>query len=187
MELYNRSEAMIEAFGVFLDHCHRGFLDGVNGANSWTTIANGVHIPSAAQEGDIRSPVHRIIHRFISCSINMRKDDDKVPNLDLSFLWRIIIPNTFCNIPYCLAKYLAEGGVKDRNASRICGGMFVTKLVRSYGIFENGAGNFLFMIHTRPFSIILYKRDRIVEDNGGGKFSIPDDDEVEVPEHWEGE
>lgn len=135
MGLYNRSEAMSEAFGLFLDHCHRGFLDGVNVANWWTTISSGEYISSAAQEGSIWSPVHRILHRFIACTINMRKDGDKVPNLDLFFLWIIIIPNTFCNIPYCLEKYLADGGVMDRKASRICGGMFVTTLARSYGIF----------------------------------------------------
>lgn len=71
MGLYSRSEAMMEAFGTFLEHYHREFLDGFIGANWWTTIANGVHIPSVTQEGDIWSPIHRLLHRFIACSINM--------------------------------------------------------------------------------------------------------------------
>lgn len=60
--------------------------------------------------------------------------------------------------------------------------MFVTKFAHLYGIFEGGAGSFLTMMRTRPFSTLLYKRARIVEDNGGGHFLIPDDDEVIVPE-----
>lgn len=86
MGLYNQFEAITEGFGLFLDHFHRKFPQGVNGANGWSTIAQGIYIPSAAQEGDIRSPIHRLIHRFISRSINMRKDDDKYPSLDLFYL-----------------------------------------------------------------------------------------------------
>lgn len=37
------------------------------------------------------------------------------------------------------------------------------------------------MMHSRPFTTLLYKRARIEEDNGGGKFLIPNDDEIEVP------
>lgn len=65
LNIYNRSEAMTEAFGVFLNTCHMEFPKGVNGINWWTTIANGVHIPSVAQEGDIQSPIHQLFHRFI--------------------------------------------------------------------------------------------------------------------------
>ena len=108
LDIYNRSESMTEAFGVLLENCDTKFLEGVNGTNWWTTIANSVHIPSVAQEGDIRSAIHRLIHRFISSTINMRKDYDKVRNLDLFLLWCILIPDVFCNIPHCLAKFLAE-------------------------------------------------------------------------------
>lgn len=118
----NQSEVMTEGFSVFLDHCHRKFPNRVNSENWWTSIANGVYISSVAKKGDIRLPIHRLIHKFISCSINMRKDDDKVLRLDLFYLWSIITPNTFCNIPYYLAKYLTEGGVKERKTSRICRG-----------------------------------------------------------------
>lgn len=95
LDLYNRSKAMNEAFGTFLEHYHTEFPENVNGANWWTTITNRVHIQSAIQEGDIRSPIHRLLHWFIASTINMQKDDDKVPNLDLFFLWSIITPNVF--------------------------------------------------------------------------------------------
>lgn len=103
----------------------------------------------------------------------MRKDDDKVPNLDLFYLWSILTSGVFCNIPHCLEKFLVEKGAKDRKGSSICGGMFVTKLARSYGLFERGTRKFLTMMHTRPFSPLLYKRARIVEDNGRVIFLSP--------------
>lgn len=117
MGLYDQSVVMTEAFGEFLDSFHKVFQNGVNGSNWWTTLENGVYIPSLAQEASIGSPIHRFIHRLVSNTINMRKDVDKVPSLDVFYPWCIIMPNTFCNIPYCLAKYLAEGGFKDRKTS----------------------------------------------------------------------
>lgn len=81
LDINNRSEAMTEAFDTFSEHCHKEFPDGVNGNNWWTTITNKVHIPSVAQEGDIRSPIQQLIHQFIASTINMRNDYDKVPNL----------------------------------------------------------------------------------------------------------
>lgn len=85
----------------------------------------------------------------------MRKDDDKVPSLHVFYLWCIFMPNTFFNIPYFLVKYLADGGVKDQKTSRICGGMWVTKLARSYGIYERGARNYLTMMHTHHTRLVL--------------------------------
>ena len=60
--------------------------------------------------------------------------------------------------------------------------MFVSEPARSYGIFKRGAGNILTMMPTPPFNPLLYKRARIVEDYGGGKFSIPNEYEVMVLE-----
>lgn len=129
---------MTEEFGTFLDHCHKDLPDGVVASTWWNTIANRVYIPSSTQEGSIRSPIHQLIHHLIAWSINMCKDDDKVLTLDIFYLWSIITLDVFCNIPYCLAKYLGEGSVKDRITSKINGGMFVTRLARSYGILERG-------------------------------------------------
>lgn len=92
------------------------------------------------------------------------------------------MPNTFCNIPYCLARYLGDGAVKERKTSKIYGGMFVTRLARSYGIMERGFGNMLTLIPTPPFSIMIYRRAMIIEEFGGGTFAIPHDDEEVVPE-----
>lgn len=107
--IYDQNENMSETFESFLEQCHKDLPEGVVASTWWNTIANQVYIPSSAQEGMIRSPIHRLIHRLIASSINMRKDDDKVPTLDIFYMWSIITPDVFCNLPYCMAKYLADG------------------------------------------------------------------------------
>ena len=111
----------------------------------------------------------------------MSKDDVKVPTLDIFYLWSIITAEVFCNLPYCLAKYLADGAVKENITSKINGGMFVTRLARSYGILDMQEAKALIVISPPPFSITLFRRERIVE-NFGISFAIPLEDEVIVPE-----
>ena len=60
--------------------------------------------------------------------------------------------------------------------------MFVTLLASSYGVIERGVGSMLTMLPTPPFSPILYRRARIMEDYGGCNFAIPNDDDVMTPE-----
>lgn len=81
-----------------------------------------------------------------------------------------------------MAEYLSEGAVKDRKTSKINGGMFVTRLARSYGVIERGVGNDLTMVPTPPCNVILYRRARIIEDYRGGHYAIPNEDEVVGPE-----
>lgn len=141
-----------------------------------------MYISSVAQEGRIRSPIHRLIHELNANTIHIRKDDAKVLSLDVFYLWCNIMPNTFCNISYYLAKYLGECAVKDRKTLKICGGMFVTNFGRLFDILERRAGNALTMLPIPKFNPILYKRARMVEDYDGGNCLVPDDDEVVVPE-----
>ena len=172
---------MYENFETFLEHSHKDLPKEVVASTWWNTIANRVYIPSSAQEGSICSPIHRLIHRLVASTINMHKDDDKVPTLDIFYMWSIITTDIFCNLPYCLAKYLAEGAVKERITSKINGGMFFTKLARTYGILDQGAARVLTMIPSPPFSTTLFRRERIIEDYGGGNFRIQDEDALLEP------
>lgn len=72
--------------------------------------------------------------------------------------------------------------MKNQTTSKINGGMSVTHLARSYGLLERGVGNMIIMVPTPPFTVMLYRRARIVEDYGGGHFTIPSDDAVVTPE-----
>lgn len=70
--------------------------------------------------------------------MNHKKHDSKVTNLNLIFIWSILAPSIFCNIPYFLAKFLREKAVNSRAGSPIVGGNFVTCLEKSLGIFMSG-------------------------------------------------
>lgn len=69
--IYDQNEIMFEAFESFLEQYHKDLPEDVVASTWWTTIANRVYIPSSAQEGSIRSPIHRLIHGLIASSINM--------------------------------------------------------------------------------------------------------------------
>lgn len=71
MDIYDHSVVMSEAFGAFLENCHKDLPEGTFSSTWWNTIASRVYIPSAAQEGSIRSPIHQLIHRLIASTINM--------------------------------------------------------------------------------------------------------------------
>ena len=50
--------------------------------------------------------------------------------------------------------------MKERKTLKINRGMFMTKLARSFGILERGAGNVLTMLPTPPFNHILFRREK---------------------------
>ena len=58
----------------------------------------------------------------------------------------------------------------------------MTRLATTYGILDRPEARVLTMIPIPPFTTTLFRRDRIIEDYGGGHVSIPNDDEPLVPE-----
>lgn len=61
-------------------------------------------------------------------------------------------PKHFLQQTLLFGEISSWGGVKERKNWRICGGMLLTRLARSCGIFENGAKNLLTMVNAKPFS-----------------------------------
>ena len=53
MDLYEQNVAMTEAFGIFMEACHKDLPNIEDASRWWSTIANGVYIPSAAQEASM--------------------------------------------------------------------------------------------------------------------------------------
>lgn len=51
--IYDQQLVNTGAFGTFLEHSHKVFLDGITSSRWWNTIANNVYIPKSAQEGSI--------------------------------------------------------------------------------------------------------------------------------------
>lgn len=110
--IYDQHVVNLGAFGTFLGACHKGFSEGMSGASWWNNIASKVYIPKSTQEGRICSPIHRLLHRLVSSTINMGKDDDKVPNLDLLFLWSVLTPGVFLQHTLLFSKVLGGKGCK---------------------------------------------------------------------------
>ncbi|GKD81049.1 hypothetical protein Tco_1347888 [Tanacetum coccineum] len=67
----------------------------------------------------------------MTMTITGRKETtNRVTEIDLFYLYYIFGEGAVCNTPYWFAKYLE--GVRDKSV--IFGGMFVTKIARSFGL-----------------------------------------------------
>ncbi|CAI9299788.1 unnamed protein product [Lactuca saligna] len=74
-----------------------------------------------------------------------------------------------------LADFLIVRAAKDRRGSPLYGGMWITRLVRSFGIFLKREASLLTVEPQKTFSTLLYKRAHLIVDHGMGGFSIPED------------
>ncbi|GJZ40983.1 hypothetical protein Tco_0587869 [Tanacetum coccineum] len=82
----------------------------------------------------IRNPRVKLAHRCIAMTIAGTKESTyRVTKIDLFYIFCIYSDEVVCNIPYWLAKYM----VRMRENSLICGGMFVTRIARSYRLLTN--------------------------------------------------
>ncbi|GKC48183.1 hypothetical protein Tco_1065905, partial [Tanacetum coccineum] len=82
----------------------------------------------------IRNPRIKLAHQCITMTIAGRKETtNRVTEIDLFYLYCIFGEGVVCNIPYWLAKYLKS--VKDKSV--IFGGMFLTRIDRSFGLLTN--------------------------------------------------
>nr|GEV93809.1 hypothetical protein [Tanacetum cinerariifolium] len=96
---------------------------------------DGIHANEARGAKDtLRDLRVRLAHHCIATTILGRKDSThRITAIDLFFLYCIYAEGVTCNIPYWLAWYLK--GVKDKNLT--CGGMFVTRIARFFGLLSN--------------------------------------------------
>lgn len=76
--------------------------------------------------------------------------------------------------------FLATGLGKDKKGAPNTWGVLISRLVRSYGIFELREARSLSLEITCPFNCLLFKRARFVIDNGGNNYSIHLDDPMEA-------
>ncbi|GKA34367.1 retrotransposon ORF1 [Tanacetum coccineum] len=100
----------------------------------WPTIGDDGFNVGNTKVAAIRDPRVKLAHRCIAMTIAGRKESThRVTEIDLFYLYCIYSDELVCNIPYWLAKYMV--GVREK--SLICGGMFVTRIARSYGLLTN--------------------------------------------------
>lgn len=135
ISLYEQHIAL-SPFDMFLWVVTIDYSNGVNNYGFQSTITNDNYNLGISQKRQIRSPIHNLIHRIVTFRINHKKYVDKVTSLSLFYLCSIMASRIFFNIPYFLAKFLGENAVNSRPGSLITGGHFVTRLAKSYGVFN---------------------------------------------------
>ncbi|GKA98007.1 hypothetical protein Tco_0825901 [Tanacetum coccineum] len=100
----------------------------------WPSIGDGGFNVGNTKAKSIRNPRMKLAHHCITMTISGRKETTNcVTEIDLFYLYCIFGEEVICNIPYWLAKYLKS----IRNKSVIFGGMFVTRIARSFGLLTN--------------------------------------------------
>ncbi|GJX94304.1 hypothetical protein Tco_0348890 [Tanacetum coccineum] len=103
----------------------------------WATIGDGRYNVGNTKAKSNRNPRTKLAHRCITMTITGRKETtNRVTEIDLFYLYCIFREMVVCNIPYWLTKYLKS--VRDKSV--IFGGMFVTKIVCSFGFLTNELG-----------------------------------------------
>lgn len=101
-EIYLPSEVHSEAYLEYIVGCVR-ITKGFKEEAHWNEIANGAYEKGTVQESDIRSPIHRLLHHFITNPINQHQEGDKYPTMDVFFLWALISPDAYVDLPFLLA------------------------------------------------------------------------------------
>ncbi|GKE53099.1 hypothetical protein Tco_1488255 [Tanacetum coccineum] len=97
----------------------------------WPSIGDNMFNVGNTKAKSIRDPRIKLAHRCIMMTITSRKKTtNRVTEIDLFYLYCIYGEGVVYNIPYWLAKYLK--GIRDKSV--IFGGMFVTKIARSFGL-----------------------------------------------------
>lgn len=65
MVLYEQRETMSPMFERILPSSARDFYQGISGYEFWKTITNGEFHSKVSHESQIRSSIHRFIHRLV--------------------------------------------------------------------------------------------------------------------------
>ncbi|GJU61718.1 hypothetical protein Tco_1243553 [Tanacetum coccineum] len=100
----------------------------------WPTIRDDGFNVGNTKVASIRYPRVKLAPCCIATTITGRKErTHRVTKIDIFYLYCIYSDEVICNILYWLAKYM----VGMREKSLICGGMFVTRISRSYRLLTN--------------------------------------------------
>nr|GEX79308.1 hypothetical protein [Tanacetum cinerariifolium] len=104
----------------------------------------------------IRNPRIKLAHRCIIMTITGRKETiNHVIEIDLFYRYCIFREGVVCNIPYWLAKYLKS--VRDKSV--VFGGMFVTRITRSFSLRTNE----MISVLSREPPLHVYRKTSLVK------------------------
>ncbi|GJU14867.1 hypothetical protein Tco_1142833 [Tanacetum coccineum] len=97
----------------------------------WPNIGNGGFVVGSTVVKKIRDPRVRLAHHFLAMTISgPNSSTQRITAIDMFYLYCIYAEGVVCNILYWLAKYLKRA----RDMSVLCGGVFVTRIARSFGL-----------------------------------------------------
>nr|GEY43571.1 zinc finger, CCHC-type [Tanacetum cinerariifolium] len=137
----------------------------------WPSIGDEKFVMGGMAVKKVRHPRVRLAHRCITTTILGRKEfTQRISVIDLFYLYCIYGKGVTYKIPYWLARYL--NGVRDKDL--ICGGMFVSRISRSFGLLTNVMVDAL---SVKPRAHIFKKKSlismRVVMDLGRGTCYWP--------------
>nr|GEU86342.1 retrotransposon Orf1 [Tanacetum cinerariifolium] len=137
----------------------------------WPSIGDREFVMEGIDVKKVRDLRVRLAHHCIATTILGKKESThRITTIDLFYLYCIYGEGVTCNIPYWLARYLKE--VRDKDL--ICGGMFVTRIARSFVLLTNAMVDAL---SVEPQTHVFKKKSLIamgvVMELGGGTYCWP--------------
>ncbi|GJT82551.1 hypothetical protein Tco_1056893 [Tanacetum coccineum] len=109
----------------------REFFASIEFESIACSIGDGEFVVGGTSVKEVRGPRVRLAHRYITTTILGQKDStQRITEIDLFYLYCIYALGVGYNILYWLTKYLKD--VRDKKF--IYGGMFVTRIARSFGL-----------------------------------------------------
>lgn len=129
--LYTEDFTSHPNFPTYLNTFEKGPFTDTRCLDFFQQIANVTTAPSDNKATQIRDPIHRMLHRFITFTVSQSYNNDKCPHLDLFPLWGAIYPETKVNLPHLFALYFRERSKGQSILSPICGGNFITRIAKN--------------------------------------------------------
>lgn len=98
-QIYLPSDVHSEAYQQYIVGCVQ-ITEEFKPEAHWNEIANRAYDKRTAQESDILSPFHHLLHRLITNTIYQRQEEDKCPTIYVFFIWGLITPDVYLDLPF---------------------------------------------------------------------------------------
>ncbi|KAI3827646.1 hypothetical protein L1987_01726 [Smallanthus sonchifolius] len=143
----------------------------------------GIYNPSLTKASILRYPLHRVLHRCIVYSIYGRGQGETVVNLRVLFyLYCLVHPRT-CNLAHSIAGHLVNSSGRDVT-SDICGGHFVTKLVRHFQLLiDDLIGDLTPVAETVVMTVQTLRNMHVARRGAGGIRLVDSRGRIWDPDH----
>ncbi|KAI3505829.1 hypothetical protein L1887_28115 [Cichorium endivia] len=104
---YTEADLQHQHFTQFISACTKGQPTREANFTIWATLSNVHFEAGSSRESQLRNPLHRLMHRIVTTSINQREGGEKVSGDDMTYLWVLLDPTRFLHLPYAFAVSLS--------------------------------------------------------------------------------